>query len=430
MIFLLITIVFIVLSIAMVYEFRRNGFTVLFMSLIWILVIYCISPLMLLISYDGVVSARFIGNNFDLTSVTPMFIVLIFITSLLLGAKTSIGDKNYFTIKNTNDNTIYLIIWFIGLFSLSFYIYSYGGLSYFLKNMSQIRSGTADVKNYFAAFMFSFAKFLNLAFLIVFIKFLKRENTNIKQILLLIVFLSSCLFSLYLSAGREDAISLIVSGLAAYYFVRKKIPVLTGFIVGIISVLYIIFGKTFLFALNNENFDMENFIDNQLMDDFYNSFNLVIYEFTHQYLSLVNFLQNDFSFRFFGDYLYWILKPFKLLGLDIPDSISYYNTYIVYGIWDSEIPPGAVAFGYISLGVLGVIIHGFLLGGFIGWFDRFFSPKLQHNSIVLAFYVFMVSSLTYLISNSDPALFLQNRIPHLLFIIVLILIYSPILKKR
>lgn len=429
MIFLLIALVFSIINIALIYEFKKNGFTVLFMSLVWVMVIYCISPYMLLTSYNDVVSARFVGSNFDLTSLIPMLVVLIFVITFILGSKTSISNNKYFTIQNVNDNKVAISIWFIGIASLIFYVYSYGGLSYFLKNMSQIRSGTADVKNYFAAFIFSFAKFINLSFLIIFIKFLKNENRDLKQVFLLIIFLSSCLFSLYLSAGREDAISLIVSGLAAYYFVKKKIPIFTGVIVGFIAVLYIIFGKTFLFALNNENFDMQNFIDNQMLDDFANAFNLVIYEFTHQYLSLVNFLQNDFSFRYFGDYLYWLLKPFKLLGANIPDSISYYNTYIVYGIWDSEIPPGAVGFGYISLGALGVVIHAFILGAFIGGFDRFFNPKNQQSAVVLAFYAFMVSSLTYLISNSDPALFLQNRIPHFLFFITLILIYKPILKN-
>ncbi|SSQ10401.1 O-antigen polymerase [Acinetobacter baumannii] len=430
MIYVLIAILFLFFLIAIIYEFKKNGFTVVFMSLVWMFVIYCISPLMLLISYDEVVSARFIGNFYDLNSIIPIIIIFIFLGVFLLGSKVSLGTKKYIYLEKTNDTRIAFSLWVIGVLSLSFYIYSYGGLTYFLQNMSQIRSGTADVKNYFAAFIFSFAKYLNLAFLIIFIKFLKKEFYDLKQYVLLIVILISCFFSLYLSAGREDAISFIVSGLAAYYFVKRKIPLISGILVGLFSIFYIVFGKTFLFAMNNEDFDTQDFIENKMFDDLENSFNLVIYEFTHQYLSLVNFLQNEFSFRYFGDYLYWIFKPFKLLGLDIPDSISYYNTYLVYGVWDSEIPPGAVAFGYISGGVFGVIVHAFILGIIIGAFDRFFNPKKQNNTTLLAYYAFMVSSLTYLISNSDPALFLQNRLPHFLFIVFIMFIYKVKFKNR
>ena len=430
MIYALILMLFLTFFLSIAYEFKKNGFTVLFMSLIWMFVIYCISPLMLLVSYDDVVSARFVGKVLDLNSIIPLIIVFIFLGIFLLGSRVSLGSRKYVFLERTNDFKIAISLWGIGALSLWFYIYSYGGLTYFLQNMSQIRSGTADVKNYFAAFIFSFAKYLNLAFLIIFIKFLKKEFYTLKHYFFLIIFLISCFFSLYLSAGREDAISFIVSSLAAYYFVKRKIPVVSGMVVGFFSILYIVFGKKFLFALNNEDFDTQDFIENKLLEDFSNSFNLVIYEFTHQYLSLVNFLQNDFSFRYFGDYLYWIFKPFKLLGLNIPDSISYYNTYLVYNVWDSEIPPGAVAFGYISAGIFGVILHAFVLGFFIGAFDRFFNPKKQTNTVLLAYYAFMVSSLTYLISNSDPALFLQNRLPHFLFIVFIMMIYQVKFKSR
>lgn len=413
------------------YEFKRNGFTVFFMSLVWLFVIYCVSPLMLLISYDDVVSARFIGKVFDMESIIPILIVFVFLVTFLFGAKIPLKIYNYyFYLEEKSNIRIELLLWIIGGGALWFYIYSYGGLIYFLENMSQIRSGTADIKNYFAAFVFSFVKYLNLAFLIVFIRFLKNGFYNKLHVFLMFVFFISCIFSLYLSAGREDAISFMISILAAYYFVKRRIPILGSLIVGILSLFYIVFGKTFLFALNREDFDAHSFIQEKMWDDFLNSFNLVIYEFTHQYLSLINFLENDFEFRYFGDYFYWIFKPFKLIGLDIPDSISYYNTYLIYSVWDSEIPPGAIAFGYISAGMVGVIFHAVLLGMVVCIFDKLFNPKNQSNTVMLAFYCFMVSSLTFLISNSDPALFIQNRLPHFLFMIIILSFYKIRLKKR
>ncbi|MGH1907277.1 hypothetical protein ACRCKJ_19375, partial [Acinetobacter baumannii] len=60
-----------------------------------------------------------------------------------------------------------LIVFVIGVLSLLFFIQSYGGLQYVLSNMSQIRSGTDDNKNYLAAFVASFSKYINLSFLIM-----------------------------------------------------------------------------------------------------------------------------------------------------------------------------------------------------------------------------------------------------------------------
>ncbi|EPK7844040.1 hypothetical protein OY498_001794, partial [Acinetobacter baumannii] len=127
---------------------------------------------------------------------------------------------------------------------------------------------------------------------------------------------------------------------------------------------------------------------------------------------------------------YWVFKPFKLLGFDIPDLISYFNTYIVYGVWDSEIPPGAVAFGYIQLGIVGVIFHGFILGMFFRFFDIMFRAKNQENPILLGFYAFIVTSFTYMLSNSDPALFLQNRIPNILFLILLLCFFKTKIVRK
>ncbi|ENW25303.1 hypothetical protein F925_00637 [Acinetobacter lwoffii NCTC 5866 = CIP 64.10 = NIPH 512] len=407
----------------MFIEFKKNGFTLLLMSLVWFTVIYCLSPIALMSSYDEVANPRFLANSYQLHSVFPQFVVLLFLCSFYFGALVGNSTKIVFYL-NEKENTstkVSFILFLMGIFSLFFYIYAYGGLSYVLQNMSQIRSGTADIKNYLAAFLYSFSRYLNLAFLIMLAVLLfGKLNTSSKKIVFFLI-LGFCLFSIYLRAGREAGISFLISTLVVFYFSKGKLPIVATFLFFLVAMFYILFGKIFLFALNNENFDKDAFIENKMMDTIYNSYNLIISEFTHQYLSLVNFLQNDYSFRFFGDYLYWLLKPLKLLGVEIPDSISYYNTYMIYGVWDSEIPPGAVAFGYIGLGAIGVIIHGFVLGYIFRSIDRVFNPKQQSSSIILGFYALLVSSFTYLISNSDPALFLQNRIPHFLFFIILIL---------
>lgn len=416
----------------LIFEFKNNGFTLVFMSLIWVMIIYCLSPLMLILSYDEVASPRFLSNKYSMNSVLPQLITILFFSSFFVGTYFSRSTKKMISLNISIKQSKYIsyLLFLVGLFSMIYYISAYGGISYVLENMSKIRSGTADIKNYFAAFIKGFTKFINLSFLILFALFLQKQFKSKFEKFIFFIITLACLFSIYLSAGREAGISFIISTLIVYYFVKKEIPLIPGLLLFLFSMFYILFGKIFIFALGNENFDKSKFISESFFQTISNSYNLIIGEFSHQYLSLVNFLQNNYDYRYFGDYIYWLLKPLKLLGIDVPDSISYYNTYIVYGVWDSEIPPGVVAFSFIEGGVFGVVLHGIFLGYFFSWIDRFFNAKKQNSAVILGFYGFIISSFTYLISNADPALFLQNRIPHFIFIFIIFVCFKVYLKNR
>lgn len=431
--FILISIfIFIFLIIWSIKEYKKYGISLTFMAIIWSIVIYVLAPLALVTSYYEVASPRFLRNYYDIESIFPLFVVIIFFISMFFGSM--FFDRVDFKFKlEVSHNLIRktaLFLFVIGFSSLFFFIYAYGGLDYVLSNMSKIRSGTDDNKNYLAAFVSSFSKYTNLSFFIILSFWVINKKLSSFDCFLFFILTLLTLFSIYLSAGRETGIAFLISILVIYLAVYKKIPVLTVSIFSIFSFMYILFGKTFLFALNNENFDKDDFIDNNFFSTISNSYNIIFSEFSHQYLSLVNFMQYDYNFRFFGDYAYWLFKPFKLLGFSIPDSISYYNTFIVHGVWDSEVPPGAIAFGYIQFGIVGVIIHGFILGCFFKFFDVVFDPKNQNNPILLGFYAVLVTSFTYLLSNSDPALFLQNRIPHIIFLLALLFIFNTKLVKK
>lgn len=402
------------------------------MVIIWSIVIYCLAPIALILSYNDVASPRFLSNIYDVDYLAPVFVVFIFFVSMYLGTLAIVGKK--FKIEMdfsaTQTRKTSLIVFVIGVLSLLFFIQSYGGLQYVLSNMSQIRSGTDDNKNYLAAFVASFSKYINLSFLIMLAFIFYNKKVKKIDYLIFLVITVFTLFSIYLSAGRETGVAFLISILVVYLSVYKKIPVLATSIFSFLAFMYILFGKTFLFALNNENFDKDDFFENDFWKTLYDSYNIIVSEFSHQYLSLINFMQYEYNFRYFGDYVYWVFKPFKLLGFDIPDLISYFNTYIVYGVWDSEIPPGAVAFGYIQLGIVGVIFHGFILGMFFRFFDIMFRAKNQENPILLGFYAFIVTSFTYMLSNSDPALFLQNRIPNILFLILLLCFFKTKIVRK
>lgn len=431
--FILISIfIFIFLIIWSIKEYKKYGISLTFMTIIWSIVIYVLAPLALVTSYYEVASPRFLRNYYDIESIFPLFVIIIFFISMFFSS--IFFDKVDFKFKLEPSHNLIrktaIFLFTIGFGSLLFFIYNYGGLDYVLSNMSQIRSGTDDNKNYLSAFVSSFSKYMNLSFFIMLSFWVINKKISNFDYFLFFIFALLTLFSIYLSAGREAGIAFLISILVIYLAVYKKIPALTVAIFSIFSFMYILFGKTFLFALNNENFDKDDFIDNNFLSTISNSYNIIVSEFSHQCLSLVNFMQYDYSFRFFGDYAYWLFKPFKLLGFNIPDSISYYNTFIVHGVWDSEIPPGGIAYGYIQFGILGVIIHGFILGCFFKFFDVVFDQKNQKNPILLGFYAVLVTSFTYMLSNFDPALFLQNRIPNIIFLLALLFVFNTKLVRK
>lgn len=431
MIILLCSLLIVFLAFWAISEFKKFGIGLTFMTIIWSIVIYGFTPIFLNLSYNQVVNIRFTDNYF-IASPFPMFAVIVFFISMFLGALFCRGSKFKIILENNLTQSYKISFWLliIGVFSLLIFISGYGGLDYVLQNMSGIRSGTNDNKNYLASFLQSFAKYINLSFFILLVLFFRKQIYQKKIYFLFFFSVFLIGFNVYLSAGREAGIAILISFICIYISVFKKIPILTTTLLFFIGIFYILFGKTLLFALNKEDFDIDYFYSNYFYSTLGSSFELVFREFSHQYMSLVHFMQGDYGFRFMGDYMYWLFKPFKLLGFDIPDSISYYNTYLITGIWDSEIPPGAVAFGYIQLGILGVIFHGFLLGMFFQFFDRLFDPKNQLNSILLGFYALTVASFTYILSNSDPALFLQNRIPNILFFIIIVFFLGARIVRR
>ena len=143
-------------------------------------------------------------------------------------------------------------------------------------------------------------------------------------------------------------------------------------------------------------------------------------------MSIVNFIKVDGNFQYFSDYYIWMLTPFKLIGINLGDSISYYNTYIIMGWWESIIPPGPVAFGYMSLGVLGVFIHGTIVGYIFRAIDSIFNTNnpVKIDPVMVGFYGMLVPTFTYIMSNSDLTLFFQNRLAQLVFFLALVFIYK------
>ena len=341
-------------------------------GMLFLLCGYALFPIYYLLGYINIERHyRYNMENESLYIVYLMACILIFIFLLSFFLGYSITQKNQYKISTNPFKKIYFFKYFfvilvISTVAYSLYIYIYGGLSYILENISHIRSGKDEHKNYLGALLNMFAGYyvFLLYSLFAYILILKNKMHFKKYffkkiILFFILFLIFVIAKKFLDGGRGGVIAVFIGLALISSLYLKKINKKYIFILFFISIFVILFGKTILFQL---------FVTGDFASPTFNIIDLwgkVLGEFTHLYISIVNALEKELGAdRLFGDFIYWALKPLKLLGVEGVDSISYYNTYQILGLWESNIPPGMVAFLYIEGGVIFIPLGGFFIGMF------------------------------------------------------------------
>ncbi|MGD9859928.1 MAG: O-antigen polymerase [Marinobacterium sp.] len=220
------------------------------------------------------------------------------------------------------------------------------------------------------------------------------------------------LFKSYLDGGRGGIIIDFIGLFFVFYWFSGKINISYLLAVLVFSIFIGFFGKTFIFSLYSDSSQNNYFYD--ILNEI-KFFDGVVIEYSHQYLSLLVAVQNDLGgSRLFADFIYWLMKPLKLLGFSVADSIAYYNTYIIKGKWDSEIPPGALAFAYYQGGLIFIPLFGIFLGVFFSKLNSAIINSIQHSkyngesyALVLSICVILTTYFPFSVVNSDPALFVQ-----------------------
>ncbi|WP_215193270.1 O-antigen polymerase [Exiguobacterium sp. s95] len=262
-----------------------------------------------------------------------------------------------------------IVLWIIGLLSLFVYSRSFGGIVNLILNSGHIRDG-----NYVSSgdgsleFIRRFIVALIYPSYFLFAYFLKNQ----KLLLLLIFSIVISFLWFFINAGRGAILQYILILFLIYALVKnKKINILKTSFIGFIffvginylrpffnSLMYLkdgvdVFKKQFIITSTSGRYSIEGFKD-------------VIYTFSyyleHKYVSLEVAIKSVDSGRhivnFFSEFGIAILSliPSKFLFFEKPDSIIFHNTYYITGIYESSIPPGAIALGYYSLSSIGVVI--------------------------------------------------------------------------
>ncbi|EIO2321774.1 hypothetical protein ACUYO6_001864 [Vibrio vulnificus] len=204
--------------------------------------------------------------------------------------------------------------------------------------------------------------------------------------LALILILSIILTGLMGSIGRTNLLfSIAIFMILIFKSKASNVAVLSllamGFMVPIILSL-----KTIIYYIGTgEGVSVGNIIDGAVFDfdAYFSSFGHVVASYAHA-PSLVE----SIGYRYFFDFVQGPLFYIKLLGLDLGNSITYFNTYNILGVESSIVPPGYLALGYLQLDLLGVFIVG-MFWSLLGKLSEFIYLKSgcysEVNKFVLCF---------------------------------------------
>lgn len=298
-----------------------------------------------------------------------------------------------------------------GLLAYAAFLWLNGGPIEVLQNSSELRSTSGGSnRRILAAFFALWQPYLIFGALYFSIRaYVTGAGRSWKrQLLWLVVLLTA-----FLGAGRLGLINVFLAAALVVIFGRGKISARRLIPASLVAFVVGLYGKSVLFQLANPDY---TFSDARVVIERTQGAGQLAslaQEFSHPHLALAQAMsRDDYAYRLFGDYWYWAVKPLKLVDVSVPDSIAYFNTFLTYGVWDSEVPPGVLGFGFLSLGVIGVVLHVAVVGGIVR------AVELRAGAVASPFGAAMLAYaclvMPILIFTSDPALFIQNQFPMLL----------------
>jgi hypothetical protein len=309
-----------------------------------------------------------------ITALVALFIFLIgFFTTDIIKYFSTISYRQTTIILNTKVKYFFWVLLLIYILFLFYQLFdSDRGIEVYA-----IRRGEAEsnLVQFFLNNLFGAIKFTLLLVI------LGKNNKNI--ILLFLIF--STYVEFFGSIGRLSLLLNLVLILIVFMNLKAQTIARSSFII-LLILLPIIFNlKSIIYVLSTGNGDLNisNF-------DFDLDFDVYLNNFAHPLMSLINIepLYEKLGYRYFYDYVHGFLFYFKIIGLDFGASLTYYNTDNLIGIFESVMPPGYLAFGYMQLGYIGVFVSGLFykqIGIMANKILLMYAPKSEAGVFLLSF---------------------------------------------
>lgn len=128
--------------------------------------------------------------------------------------------------------------------------------------------------------------------------------------------------------------------------------------------------------------------------------------------------------------LYWFkdnfnslffLIPERLTGISKPDSISFLNTQLIMGEYDSTVPPGILAYGVYSMWIPGMFMVAMFYGMVFAYLDKIYLRNKQ-NTLILIVVLPSIMVWTMYGSVGDVRIFINGCIYILFFVMIMMIL--------
>lgn len=313
----------------------------------------------------------------------------------------------------------------IGLYSL--YLMPYGGYLGYLNYSALVRSGIKVIDNPFSFFNIMGSLSFVSTFIFYSIVLESDKRYQKKALLGLIISLLFSIYVLYATLGRMTILVFIMVLISSALWIKikyKRTRVFLGIIICLLIIPSIYLLSIYLNRTNDTN------IIKILTSTF--SFPFVNFSIQSNNYGLID---SSSYFRFFQDILFapLYLLPSKIWSIVLNfKSASSMNTYYFFGSFkgensvQGEMPLDILTFGYMQLGIFGVIVIAILFSLFIFFLDKILK-KISIKSIrtTLGFY-FAYNFVLRTILYGDTS----NLVPRAFSIIIYALIYVIISKLK
>jgi len=386
-----------------------------------------------LMGVDGLSSRLFM--NIEALNVLVGSLCLFSYLIVLVGYKMGamLGSKITISSPRIHDKAVErscILAFGVGLLSIFAYSSSYGGIVRSIEFAAAIRSGnmnSIEGGNYL--FMKNLLPLLIFLPMLSFSKICKQPSTG--QIALFLGCTSVALVGLFMMAGRgRIAVFLIVLTIIYSRSDRGKMTVTPLSLVVIAVVLFLLdFYLTYGKELFRYFYSSQGYSNGGLLEKSYSPLGTVLSYYNHRVSSIFYALtDSSYSPTFFYDafLLPLYVMPDSIIGFRPPDSISYINTFLHTGVWDSTIPPGLVAYGVYSLGVIGVLLSSLVYGFVPGVLDKKLRKEAGSDKRDMYRLPMLIIWIVYFLQG-DPRVFAVNMFP---CIFLFFLIYSFGLLRR
>lgn len=334
------------------------------------------------------------------------------------------GCWSYVSFDETSVFHASILAFILGGLSVLIYSSMYGGLANAFRYAATIRSGFGeDLLVGGGSFLF----FKNLIPLLQFFPMVMLgrllEKPAMARLLLFLSCFCAAVFGLLLMSGRGRVVLFIAFLLICAWVYKSNVSRLKPVVVAFL--LPVVLGVDFFITYGKEIFRMFDTAEVSFSMLLASKPYIPFYEFTsyysHRVESIITAVDDT---KFFPTYFYdafaipLFVIPSRLTGIAAPDSISYINTFLQTGLWDSMTPPGLVAYGYYSMGVFGVVISSVVLGFVVAFVDKKnWVEGLRGNPAVFYRIPFLVIFCVYYIQG-DPRVLAVNLSAALIFIVL------------